>query len=205
MFFKIMIFALTFIQFSGVCHGQTSTSYQCWGCSISSHVRVLPYHTLRFFKILSFTICFTIPWWITHKQTISDILTWSTEFFNFKDFHKEVIENSIISCTVANLSSKYFPWSAEVFPVFLNQQYSNLFHRISLNFQCAEVFQDDDVVSLVMECCNGGDLFDLIASHVPQGGLAEPCAARVQAGTVTFLFKKKPWKPEQYFLGTFRL
>ena len=33
-----------------------------------------------------------------------------------------------------------------------------------------------------MECCNGGDLFDLIASHASQGGLAEHCAARVQAG-----------------------
>jgi serine/threonine protein kinase len=70
-----------------------------------------------------------------------------------------------------------------------------------LNFQCAEVFQDDDVVSLVMECCNGGDLFDLIASHAPQGGLAEPCAARVQARTVTFLFQKKRWKPDLLVLS----
>lgn len=43
-----------------------------------------------------------------------------------------------------------------------------------------EVFQDDEVISLVMECCQGGDLFDLIASHAQQGGLAEHCAARVQ-------------------------
>lgn len=50
-----------------------------------------------------------------------------------------------------------------------------------------EVFQDDDVVSLVMECCNGGDLFDLIASHAPQGGLAEHCAARVQVHLLSAL------------------
>lgn len=196
-----MIFALTFIEFSGVCHGQTSPSYQWWGCSISSHVLVLPYHTLRFFKMLSFTLFYY--YMMDYPQTnhfwYFDMINWG--FFNFKDFHKEVIETSIISCTVANLSSKYFPWSAEVFPVFLNQQYSNLFHRISLNFQCAEVFQDDDVVSLVMECCNGGDLFDLIASHAPQGGLAEPCAARVQARTVTFLFQKKRWKPDLLVLS----
>ena len=50
-----------------------------------------------------------------------------------------------------------------------------------------EVFEDNDVVSLVMECCNGGDLFDLIASHSQQGGLAEHCAARVQVHLLSAL------------------
>jgi len=50
-----------------------------------------------------------------------------------------------------------------------------------------EVFQDDDVVSLVMECCNGGDLFDLIASHSKEGGLSEHVAARVQVHLLSAL------------------
>mmetsp|Transcript_41654 Transcript_41654/g.99207 ORF Transcript_41654/g.99207 Transcript_41654/m.99207 type:complete len:573 (-) Transcript_41654:57-1775(-) len=50
-----------------------------------------------------------------------------------------------------------------------------------------EVFEDADVVSLVMERCNGGDLFDLIASHADKGGLTETCSARVQVHLLSAL------------------
>mmetsp|Transcript_13386 Transcript_13386/g.26288 ORF Transcript_13386/g.26288 Transcript_13386/m.26288 type:complete len:512 (-) Transcript_13386:176-1711(-) len=41
-----------------------------------------------------------------------------------------------------------------------------------------QVFQEPHIVSLVMECCLGGDLFDLITSH--GAGLPEPGTARMQ-------------------------
>ncbi|CAE8599941.1 unnamed protein product [Polarella glacialis] len=42
-----------------------------------------------------------------------------------------------------------------------------------------EAYDDPVIVSLVLECCSGGDLFDLISGHTDVGGLSEPAACRV--------------------------
>lgn len=49
--------------------------------------------------------------------------------------------------------------------------------------ELVEVFQDPGVVSLVMECCYGGDLLEILLSHreVHRRGLPEDAAARVMS------------------------
>ncbi|OLQ09959.1 Bidirectional sugar transporter SWEET16 [Symbiodinium microadriaticum] len=46
---------------------------------------------------------------------------------------------------------------------------------------------DVEKLMKVMERCNGGDLFDLIASHADKGGLTETCSARVQVHLLSAL------------------